>query len=133
MKTSINIKSLISIIIVLILTWSIFFFSWLPNPTFKSIPFFPQWLITWTDIHGRLRTAVPFVPLSFFAFVLFRCKTKYVYLGLFFVAFIAESVQIFLPNRVFDWFDILWAVLGSITGKILQILAKSLKNYFSLN
>ncbi len=106
---------------------SVFYFSWLPNPSFKTEKYLPNWLIKWTDENGILRTGVPFVLLGANA-VLLKIKTlSYfkIFWSLFALLFTAEFGQLFLPNRRFDVMDILVGAgslgLGIFAGRVLKI------------
>ena len=113
-----------------VLFFSVFYFSWLPNPSFKTEHYLPNWLIRWTDEYGRIRTGVPFVLLGANA-VLLRLKvfnSIKIFLGLFMLLCVAEFGQLFLPHRHFDYVDILVGsvsiglgiFLGEIIVKILS-------------
>jgi glycopeptide antibiotics resistance protein len=104
------------IIPVIVFVTCILFFSWLPHPSFRNLPFFPNWLANWTDKYGNLRTAIPFVPLSFFLKITIQ-KSYGITLSLcLFLATVAELGQILLPFRSFDFGDILFALIGCIVG-----------------
>lgn len=81
----------------------------------------PKWLVTWTDKHGILRTAIPFIPLSFVSYVFLRgyISQKYIAIILFLIILIAETGQLFTKFRVFDIMDILLAGVGITIGWIL--------------
>lgn len=79
----------------------------------------PAWLIEWTDLHGQVRTAVPFFFMGFLGFLFNKNRLK---AFLYFIAYsftlvlLAELGQLFLPLRFPDYIDILWGTLGSIVG-----------------
>lgn len=110
------------IIAVLILVFSVFFFSWLPHPSFRELPFFPSWLVRWTDEYENLRTAIPFIPLSIFLKVITHTSNGKNLWICFALAFFAELGQLWLPLRSFDFGDILYALLGAIVGLFLKRL-----------
>ena len=108
------------------LLFSIFYFSWLPNPSFKSEHYLPNWLIRWTDAHGTLRTGVPFLLLRV-NMVLLQLKTltnTKIFLSLFTCLFIAEFGQLFLPYRSFDVLDILVGAMAIVLGIFLGEIIK---------
>ena len=100
--------------IFLLLCFTIFYYSWLPQPSFKSESYMPNWLVKWTDEYGTLRTGVPFLFLGANAVLLKikRLSNFIIFTGLFVLLFIAELGQLFLPNRHFDVWDI---IVGSIS------------------
>jgi glycopeptide antibiotics resistance protein len=103
----------------------VFYFSWLPNPSFSNQSYLPQWLIHWTDEYGRLRTAVPFLVIGFVFQYLFKPTTFFTLSGFLLsllIVFIAEVFQFLLPNRHPDFFDIVFASIGSMLGMILFFL-----------
>ena len=101
-------------LIFLFLCFSIFYYSWLPQPSFKSESYMPNWLVKWTDEYGTLRTGVPFLFLGANAVLLKikRLSNFIIFTGLFMLLFLAELGQLFLPNRHFDVWDI---IVGSIS------------------
>lgn len=130
-----KISSLTTILMYFVLTLlvlSVLYFSWLPEPSFRYLSFMPKWLIYWTDKYGRMRTAVPFIPISFIAYAIWKDKKKknLIFLALWLLAFCAEFVQLFIPHRYFDLIDILWAVMGIILGRFLLLLAKNVIKHF---
>jgi glycopeptide antibiotics resistance protein len=110
-----------------LLLGSIFYFSWLPNPSFENETYLPAWLISWTDNNDNIRTAVPFVFLGYFGGKLSNLQLKFSHLALWGVVFlviilIAELGQFNLPQRHFDWADIMWGVLGGYAGVALVLI-----------
>ena len=43
----------------------VFYFSWLPDPSFKNETYLPRWLLKWSDHYYNLRTAIPFLAVGF--------------------------------------------------------------------
>ena len=100
----------------------IFYLSWVRNPNFDQLSVIPNWLNRWSNLHGQLRTAVPFIPLGF---LLNTYKKKW-YISLtgflicLIVVIIAELGQFFIPTRYPDIIDIFFGVLGALLGMVLQ-------------
>ncbi len=100
----------------------VFYFSWLNNPNFSKNALVPFWLNNWSNLHGQLRTGLPFIPLGFI-FNTYRKKWKFSISGIllcFAVAVIAEFGQFFIPTRFPDTMDIFYAMLGSFIGSIFH-------------
>ena len=109
-------------------TVGIFYYSWLPDPKLASETYLPLWLRHWSNVHFNLRTAVPFVGIGFLlemwgANPVPKKNTKAKMLRLLlhtvFAAFIvslAEAGQYGLLNRHPDGMDILFGILGSVSG-----------------
>jgi len=100
----------------------VFYFSWLPNPSFVNQSYLPRWLVYWADVYVQLRTAVPFVAIGFI--LQFLCKPNgfFTLKGFLFslmVILIAEGGQFLLPDRYPDMMDILFGALGTIAGMYL--------------
>lgn len=109
--------------IILIITFlttfiSVFYYSWLPNPSFKTERYLPNLLIQWTEEHGIIRTGVPFVLLSINAiFLNLKTLTLFkIFLILFVLLLLAESGQLLLKYRHFDLKDIFAGTAGIIIG-----------------
>ena len=107
----------------------IFICSWLKSPDLGKNLLLPSWLNNWSNIHGQIRTAVPFIPLGF---ILNTFKKKWIInlLGLlicFLVGCIAEIGQLFIPTRVFDIVDIFFGIIGSLCGMVLQNIFKKIE------
>ena len=118
------------ILLILLGTCSVFYFSWLPNPDIGKESYFPKWLGEWTNKNGNLRTAIPFVFLGLlleYEFVKLsgHWKMRVILLILLLeMVVIAEVGQLFLSRRHFDPVDIVWGFLGSITGLFAGYMAK---------
>ena len=100
----------------------VFYFSWLPDPSFSNQTYMPTWLVMWSDEYGRLRTAIPFIAIGFIFQYLFKPSTYFTLLGFLLsllIVLIAEAIQFLLPNRHPDFFDVLYAGLGSVVGMFL--------------
>ena len=88
----------------------------------------PNWLVLWTDEYVRLRTAVPFLAIGFIFQYLFKPFTFFTMLGFLLsllIVLIAEAIQFLLPNRHPDFFDVLYAGLGSVLGMFLFFILNS--------
>ncbi|GAB3807203.1 hypothetical protein GCM10028819_43620 [Spirosoma humi] len=111
------------------------YLSWLPKPQLGLMWFIPDWLATWTDANENetLRTGVPFVILGLIiGSWLQKMNYSWYYwaaswLGLVTVVLLAETGQLFLPQRRFDWWDVIWGATGAILGLSSAIFAKRLK------
>jgi hypothetical protein len=115
------------------LTISIFYFSWLPEPSFKTENYLPNWLIRWTDEYGIVRTGVPFFLLGTNA-VLLKIdilNRVTIFLGSCFLLITAEVGQLFIPHRHCDIWDILFGsaaiVVGIFIGEIILKISKRKK------
>lgn len=108
------------------LIFSVFYYSWLPQPSFKSEKYLPNWLVSWTNEYGVIRTGVPFIFLGFIA-SLSRSRAFSVlkiFLTLTGVLLLAEFGQLFLPNRSFDILDIIAGMVAIILGQLVGMLFK---------
>jgi glycopeptide antibiotics resistance protein len=117
----------IKLVFILLLIIVIFYFSWLKNPNFDHISVIPIWLNTWSNLHGRLRTAVPFIPLGFILNT-YRTKWKLSISGIlicFMLVVIAELGQYFIPTRYLDIFDVLSGIFGSLLGMLIHLIINS--------
>jgi VanZ family protein len=107
--------------------FAVFFFSWLPDPLLSKYDLLPDWLARWTDApeNDTIRTAVPFVGLGFITGSYLSATDKdwrwwlNGWTGLALIALIAEAGQLTLPHRNFDWNDVAWGTIGSLTGLLL--------------
>lgn len=109
---------------IVMLTASVFYFSWLPQPRLDSQVSMPGFLSRWVDAEANenIRTAVPFVLLGLTSGVglWFRGAPSrlWVISGLLMVmiACVAELGQLFIPARTCDAGDIGWAAVGAGLG-----------------
>ena len=118
LKTSLKLSLLFCVICV-------FYFSWLPNPSFVNQSYLPRWLVYWADVYVQLRTAVPFVAIGFILQFLYKPNGFFTFNGFLFsllVILVAEGGQFLLPDRYPDMMDILFGVLGTISGMYLNYL-----------
>jgi VanZ family protein len=129
-------KNLILILLCLGCVFLVFYFSWLPNPDIGLKFYFPKWLGHWTNANPNLRTAVPFVILGILAEIWLRKhsnrvgKRFLVLLLLGIIVTLAETGQLYLPKRHFDWRDIAWGITGSILGVLIAMaLTKLIQRY----
>jgi hypothetical protein len=101
---------------------AVFYFSWLPQPDFRTISFMPGWLARWSNAHDTLRTSIPFIFLGFFSGLWLADLNKplrwwlFTWFAFVLIIIIAETGQLFLPLRVFDWRDIVWGCAGALSG-----------------
>jgi glycopeptide antibiotics resistance protein len=115
----------ISILIRIIIVFSIFYFSWIPNPKLSETNILPSFISSWADTYYNLRTAIPFLFFQLFNYTkiaennynsaLRKCLTT-----CFIIVLIAELGQTLIPNRNFDIEDILWGVFGGYIGYLLN-------------
>jgi glycopeptide antibiotics resistance protein len=109
---------IIKVILISFFISIIFYFSWLENPNFNKVEIIPSWLNNWSNLHGQLRTCLPFIPLGY---ILNTYRNKYLFSirGLF-VCFLvicfAEVGQFFIPTRFPDFIDFIFGLLGSFIG-----------------
>lgn len=114
---------------------SVFYYSWLPNPDFTNEHYLPSWLVNWTNIYVNLRTAVPFFLLGFLLSTqniskslnnnssskLICSEGFYKTLGVsILLVFTVELGQFFLPNRSPDLWDVMYGIIGAISGFTLH-------------
>jgi glycopeptide antibiotics resistance protein len=106
----------------------VFYFSWLPNPSFVNQSYLPRWLVYWADVYVQLRTAIPFLPIGFLCQYLFKPASFFTFNGFvlaLFVVALAEIGQFFLPYRFPDWMDVFYGLAGALVG----MLAYYILNY----
>jgi VanZ family protein len=102
----------------------VFYFSWIPQPDFRMLWYMPGWLARWCNAHDTLRTAIPFIFLGLFSGIRLADTNSpwqwwfISWLVFILIATLAEAGQLFIPQRVFDWRDIAWGCIGSISGLI---------------
>jgi glycopeptide antibiotics resistance protein len=106
----------------------VFYFSWLPNPSFVNQYYLPRWLVYWADVYVQLRTAIPFLPIGFLCQYLFKPASFFTFNGFvlaLIVVALAEIGQFFLPYRFPDWMDVFYGLAGALVG----MLAYYILNY----
>lgn len=121
----------IFLLLLLFVIAAIFYFSWLPDPTFKNETYLPKWLLNWSNKYYNLRTAVPFIGLGFLLEAYSQQKSinrrnynKYcnvlrnVGVATIIVC-IAEAGQIFIRKRNLDIIDIFYGIAGSSLGALV--------------
>lgn len=102
----------------------VLYLSWLYEPTIGSSWFIPSGLARWVDAgkNDTLRTGVPFIFIGLLAgfWLLENRKLFKTWLLFWFlmiiIVLIAETGQIFLPLRSFDWMDVAWGAIGAAFG-----------------
>lgn len=101
----------------------VLYLSWEPDPSMKHIRFIPAWIGRWADAkpNWELRTAVPFVFLGILMSILpsrwpFYKHWVNSWLMLVGIVILAETGQLFIPERYFQWEDIGWGALGGAIG-----------------
>jgi VanZ family protein len=128
----------IGILLFILISGSILYFSWVPNSNLSSLNWLPWWLTSWTDKeeNSNIRTSVPMFLWGFFACYIFRIEKNsfkkiigFSLLG-FALLLLAEGVQRFLPNRIADWGDVFWGCVGLFSGILSFILLKWLLGVF---
>ena len=104
---------------IFVIAFSIFYFSWLPSGEFGDETYLPQWLLTWCNTYYNLRTAIPFVILSFL--MTLKYKARHVLIICLVLVTIAELGQYFIPKRFPDYRDILFGLLGTLFGVVIAL------------
>ncbi|REA64489.1 hypothetical protein DSL64_02780 [Dyadobacter luteus] len=120
---------ILTILTVAVLGLSVLFFSWLPHPDIGSLPIFPHWLGKWINHYGNLRTAVPFFLATTFLGITIDKESKHwrrIFPGSLVLVTVAELGQLLLPKRHFDLWDIVWGMVGAISGMTIAIISKTI-------
>lgn len=142
--SSSNCKSngkVLTIVMFLICTAGIFYYSWLPSSNLNTETYLPQIIIDWTNEYLNFRTAVPFVILGFLCEVLLESALEYPYNKMIFVHLqtvlictvivcAAEAGQFFISDRHPDTMDIFFGIAGGIFGGACALVFKKLNHYF---
>jgi hypothetical protein len=127
------------LILLLACTATVFYYSWLPDPKLTSETYLPVWLRNWSNLHFNLRTAIPFLGIGFLfemwgANPVPKKNTKAKVLGLLLhtvlaalIVSVAEVGQYGLLNRHPDGMDILFGILGSVSGAVVYHIVGALK------
>lgn len=124
----------------LVITVIIFYFSWLPDPSFINENYLPKWIISWSNQNYNLRTAIPFLALGFLLEAyrddkksneVYNCKNLKILQNILISAIIvciAEGGQFMLQKRSPDFTDVFYGITGSIIGSLSYNVLKKLKN-----
>ena len=109
----------------------VFYFSWIPDPNLIHTGYFPKEWKYWIDDLKNFRTIYPFIGLGFFGQSAFKKLGKLeAFLGVILLSLIivslAELGQLLLPERHFDWKDILYGFLGACLGVCLLLISQPL-------
>jgi glycopeptide antibiotics resistance protein len=109
---------------------AVFYFSWLPNPDFRTESYLPLWLSECSNYYYNLRTAIPFVASGFLIEVV-TCKNSSIEnsksrVGLFIqnisiattIVCTAEGGQFLIHSRSPDFMDVFFGIVGSTIGSL---------------
>lgn len=120
---------------------TVFYYSWLSDPSLKTETYLPHWLLKWSNKYYNLRTAIPFVALGFLLETYANRKKTYdtnpnkslsfmQNLGISaFIALLAEGGQFLLKNRNPDIMDVYFAIIGSLFGGLGYYFLGVLMNF----
>jgi glycopeptide antibiotics resistance protein len=118
----------------------VFYFSWLPDPSFKNESYLPKWILNWSNRYYNLRTAIPFVAVGFLleAYTQQKSSDKINYnKNLNFIqntaiaaviVCIAEGGQFLIQKRSQDLIDVFYGIIGSLMGALAYNLFNRLRN-----
>lgn len=119
------------LLLLLFVIGAVFYFSWLPDPSFKNETYLPKWLLNWSNKYYNLRTAVPFIGLGFLLEAYSQQKrlneinyNKYFNvlknIGVAtIIVCIAEAGQVFIQKRNQDIIDVFYGIIGSSIGALV--------------
>lgn len=136
MNKGFNWERIVILLVFILISISIFYFSWIPDSQLTSESYLPLWLRNLSNSYFNLRTAVPFVAFGFLLEAWRSIKNgsknrvnKFNFwfknLGIaIFVVCLAEGGQFFVLNRHPDVMDVLFGVLGSQIGFVAFHLLK---------
>jgi glycopeptide antibiotics resistance protein len=143
MKLPILLKKIVQLLL-LFFIGTVFYFSWLPSPDFRTESYLPLWLSEWSNYYYNLRTAIPFVAIGFLLEVVTHKKNlienSKSRVGLFIqnmsisttIVCIAEGGQFLIHNRSPDIMDVLFGILGSAIGTLGYYTIQTLLNFKSI-
>jgi glycopeptide antibiotics resistance protein len=109
---------------------TVFYFSWLPNPDFRTESYLPLWLNEWSNYYYNVRTAVPFVAIGFLLEMVtyknISIENSKSRVGLFIqnisiattIVCIAEGGQFLIHSRSPDFMDVFFGIVGSTIGSL---------------
>jgi glycopeptide antibiotics resistance protein len=143
MKLPILLKKIVQLLL-LFFIGTVFYFSWLPSPDFRTESYLPLWLSEWSNYYYNLRTAIPFVAIGFLLEVVANKKNPIEKsksrVGLFIqnmsisttIVCIAEGGQFLIHNRSPDIMDVFFGILGSAIGSLGYYTIQTLLNFKSI-
>jgi glycopeptide antibiotics resistance protein len=127
------------LLLLLIVISSVFYFSWLPDPSFKNETYLPKWLVDWGNNNYNVRTAVPFLGLGFLLEAYSQPKRINKINGNNYVSMlkniaiaavivcIAEAGQFFIQKRNQDLADVFYGIIGSSTGAVVYNFLRKIR------
>ncbi|MFV5693054.1 hypothetical protein ACM55K_13590 [Flavobacterium sp. LT1R49] len=120
---------------------TVFYFSWLSDPSLESETYLPKWLLNWSNDYYNLRTAIPFVVVGF----LLEAYTEHIRsnpinhnknsnfmqnIGIAtIIVCIAEGGQFLIQKRNPDLMDVFFGILGSFIGGLGYYLVSIVMNF----
>lgn len=120
---------------------TVFYFSWLSDPSLETETYLPKWLLNWSNYYYNLRTAIPFVVVGFLleAYTQHMNSNKKYYnqnltlmqnLGIAtIIVCIAEGGQFLIQKRNPDVMDVFFGIMGSFIGGVGYYLASIVINF----
>jgi glycopeptide antibiotics resistance protein len=131
--------------ILLFVIAAVFYYSWLPDPSFNNETYLPRWLLNWSNRYYNLRTAIPFVAVGF----LLEDYTEQInsiekyhnkklnFIQNFAIATIivciAEGGQFLIKKRNPDLMDVFFGILGSFIGVLGYYLINTVFSFKRLS
>lgn len=131
----------IVLFLLLIVIGTVFYFSWLSDPSLETETYLPKWLLNWSNYYYNLRTAVPFVAVGFLleAYTHHMSSNKINHnensnfmqnLGIAtIIVCIAEGGQFLIQKRNPDVMDVFFGILGSFMGGLGYYLVNIIMNF----
>lgn len=112
---------------------TIFYYSWIPDPSFSKETYLPKWLLNWSNKYYNLRTCIPFIAIGFLLEDLAQQMSSLEYFNKslnfiqniaisIIIVCVAEGGQILIQKRNPDLIDVLYGILGSLIGGLLYYL-----------
>lgn len=112
------------------------FLSWTPDPRMRSISWLPEFVTAWADENTTSRTGFGMFLLGLVV-GFWNCSQRqelrnflWYLLGMSGMVLLMELVQVVLPNRVFDWYDVLWGIGGGQFGVIFAFAIDRVRSAF---
>lgn len=120
----------IRILLLLLVSLIIFYFSWKPSPNINPSWLIPGWLARWANENYNLRTAVPLFAAGVIAGGL-KGNLFYFWAALLGLVLGAELGQLLLSQRNFDGWDIFYGGLGGGVGLLVGRGIKTIHHHAS--